>query len=653
MRWTSVIFLFLYNGFIFTQNTNAKQNNRLQTLNSNSENLSDLHNLIYSYYQNEAYDTALMFNEKYIQLASKLNVDSEMVKALLIKGRIYNAKGDYSEAMRWMFSALSIAEKLKVKIFICDIYQAIANVFLYQKNYEKAKGYYLLALTLFKEIKDYEGIDRCLSNLGVIGSQQNKPEEALKYYREALYYEAILKDSSSIAGTYVNIGAVYYNKSDFFNAKLWFEKAFNIYERIESKAEMAIVLSNLSAIYDEEKNHSTALEYATKALKIAQSVGNKSLIQSVAEGLAGTYERMGNFKEAYYNFRLSQTYGDSIYSEELSLQNTEMQTKYESEKKEVAIKLLNKEKESQRFIIYAVSIAVILVSLLAILIFFGYRKIRLNNLLLNQKNEIIREKNQIVEQQNKDIKDSIQYAERIQKAILPPDKLWFSILPESFVFYLPKDILSGDFYWTEETDEHIFVAAADCTGHGVPGALMSVINYNLLNKAVLEKNLYKPGEILDKVNEWLNNALHQTYLESNVRDGMDITLLSIHKQSGKVLFSGANNQIYFVKKGEIHEVRGDSFPVGHYMEEKYNHFTTTELNINRGDTIYLFSDGIADQFGGPKGKKFKYRQLKEKLLSYSGLSFKEQKKLIRSDFLDWKGEQEQIDDILVIGIQLI
>jgi serine phosphatase RsbU (regulator of sigma subunit) len=180
--------------------------------------------------------------------------------------------------------------------------------------------------------------------------------------------------------------------------------------------------------------------------------------------------------------------------------------------------------------------------------------------------------------------------------------MWFSIFPKSFVLYKPKDILSGDFYWTEETENWKFVAAADCTGHGVPGALMSIVNFNLLNKAVLEKNLTMPGEILDSVNQQLTLALHQTYKESTVKDGMDISLLSINKKTNEIYFSGANNPIYILGPNKEIEMKADKFPVGAFVGETIRSFTSHKLELEIGDRIFLFSDGFADQFGGSKGK---------------------------------------------------
>jgi serine phosphatase RsbU (regulator of sigma subunit) len=196
-----------------------------------------------------------------------------------------------------------------------------------------------------------------------------------------------------------------------------------------------------------------------------------------------------------------------------------------------------------------------------------------------------------------------------------------------------------------------FVAAADCTGHGVPGALISIVNYNLLNKAVLEQDLNDPADILNYVNSQLTIALHQTFNESSVRDGMDISLCVINKNTLQVEYAGANNPIYIFKENELLQLNADKFPVGAFVEEQIQSFNKQSIQLQNGDSLYLFSDGFADQFGGPKGKKFKYQQLKKLLAENQSKSMSEQREILSSSLIEWQGKLEQVDDVLVIGIR--
>jgi ligand-binding sensor domain-containing protein/serine phosphatase RsbU (regulator of sigma subunit) len=289
--------------------------------------------------------------------------------------------------------------------------------------------------------------------------------------------------------------------------------------------------------------------------------------------------------------------------------------------------------------------------------FWFYVNLREKNLkrdrkILEQKvnertNELHVEKEKLAEA-NKDIKDSINYASRIQSAILPPEKMWHSLFSESFVLYKPKDIVAGDFYFLENVGDKIIVAAADCTGHGVPGAMVSVVCSNALSRAVKEFELSDPGKILDKVTQLVLETFEKS--ESAVNDGMDISLLVIDKKTNAISWAGANNPLWYIVRGEMKEIKADKQPIGKF--ENLKPFTTHKLNAESGSVFYLFTDGYADQFGGPQGKKFKYKQLGETLLSVSEKKMSEQKIMLEQTFENWKGNIEQVDDVLLIGIRV-
>jgi len=268
---------------------------------------------------------------------------------------------------------------------------------------------------------------------------------------------------------------------------------------------------------------------------------------------------------------------------------------------------------------------------------------------ISKQKEVIEKQKQIVEEKNKDIVDSITYAKRLQDAILPPLSLIKHFLPESFVLYKPKDIVAGDFYWMEHAEDTILIAAADCTGHGVPGALVSVVCSNALNRAVKEFQLTDPGSILDKVRELVLETFEKS--ESNVQDGMDISLCFINTKTIEAQWSGAYNSLWYIRNGELKELAADKQPIG--KSDKPVPFNTHKLTLQKGDILYLFTDGYADQFGGPKGKKFKYKQLHKLLLANANKQLEEQKDILESTLEKWKGQLEQVDDILVIGIKVL
>jgi serine phosphatase RsbU (regulator of sigma subunit) len=262
----------------------------------------------------------------------------------------------------------------------------------------------------------------------------------------------------------------------------------------------------------------------------------------------------------------------------------------------------------------------------------------------------ILEQKEKIELKNKDIMDSINYALRIQQAILPDEKKWEKLLPDSFKIYLPKDVLAGDFYWLEENKDYIYVAAADCTGHGVPGAMVSVVCSSALTKAVLEDKLTNTNEILDRVREIVIEKMSSN--EGQLRDGMDICLVRINKNNRKeIQYSGANRPLYIIKaNGELEELSPDKQPIG-WMEET-SPFKAENKILDQGDMLYLTTDGFADQFGGPKQKKLKTKGMLELFINVHSLPLNEQKEKIHTYYSDWKGSGDQTDDVCVIGIKV-
>jgi serine phosphatase RsbU (regulator of sigma subunit) len=330
----------------------------------------------------------------------------------------------------------------------------------------------------------------------------------------------------------------------------------------------------------------------------------------------------------------------------------EVQTKYETEKKELQIASLSKDKElndtklkEQRTLIYSVSAGLVLLLSLCFFIFRGYREKKKANAELEEKNGMIEEK-------NKDITDSINYAKRIQRAILTSESYLKKHLPEHFVLNKPKDIVSGDFYWSYETpDKKMIVVVADCTGHGVPGAFMSLIGASKLNEIVIERKITNPDRILNQLREEVINAMNPEDADEISMDGMDVSICCFEPEQMKMQYAGANNPVYLVRAEDLIVLKPDKFPVGKYSGDIMP-FTNNSISVSKGDVVYLFSDGYADQFGGVDGKKFKYKHLQNLLKSLYSVSMEEQKKILDLTIEQWKGKMEQVDDILIIGIRL-
>lgn len=352
----------------------------------------------------------------------------------------------------------------------------------------------------------------------------------------------------------------------------------------------------------------------------------------------------------------------------VAAQLAELAMKFENEKKEKQISILQKDRQlheermkakdlalsqKEKILLYFVVASAVFLLLVVMVIRANMLRRKANLLLQQQKDEISRQKSalevqkQLVEEKQNEILDSIRYAKRLQQAILPPAEFLDRHIPENFILYLPKDVVAGDFYWAETRNGLFYFAVADSTGHGVPGAMVSVVCSNALNRAVKEFGRTEPGQILDKTRE----LILETFEKSNsaVNDGMDISLICLNRSRNELSWSGANNSLWYIEDGQLIEIVADKQPVG----RSYNSspFSTHRIGIQPGTVLYLITDGFADQFGGPKGKKFKYRQLQEILVAIHRKPPEEQLELLKEQFSKWRGSLEQVDDVTIAGIR--
>lgn len=321
----------------------------------------------------------------------------------------------------------------------------------------------------------------------------------------------------------------------------------------------------------------------------------------------------------------------------------ELETIYKTDQKEQENAILTKEKEKREIVIYATFAGFILAITLAAVIFRGYRQKQSANIVLAaQKSEI--------EKQSKQILDSIRYAKNIQDAILLPDLEIKKLLRESFVFFKPKGIVSGDFYWFSKRDNTVCFAAVDCTGHGVPGAFMSMIGNTLLNDIVNDKQITTPSEVLKLLQDGVVDSLQQGAEKGGATDGMDIAFCTLNLGTMELQFAGAHNPLYVIKGGELQEIKGSKLFIGdkRFGEE----FTNHKIQLEKGDTLYVFSDGFADQMGGPDDKKFYYDPFQQLLTDLHQKPIDEQKADLEQVITEWMGDRQQMDDMLIIGVRV-
>ena len=417
-----------------------------------------------------------------------------------------------------------------------------------------------------------------------------------------------------------------------------------------------VYLFYLAEYYENKKDYRKVIQFIEPFERNPTAAQNIKYRQKACQYLSRAYAGLNDYRNAYTYQAEYEAIKDSLNSSERSLNLVKSTLKYDYqqsalqdsvnsavaiEKKERLVKEEKAKNDSKQRTIYFISFGLLLVLALSI---WAIR----NGLQVKKANKIIQSQKEKVEEKNRDITDSINYASRIQNAILPPTGSFKKHLPDSFILYLPKDIVAGDFYWMEKVENTVIFAAADCTGHGVPGAMVSVVCHGALNRAVREFNLVEPAKILDKVRELVIETFDKG--GEDVRDGMDIALCSLDVSNGELQYAGANNSLYYVQDGTLSEIKANKEPIGMY--DKKSPFTNHQLSLEKGDVIYLFSDGYADQFGGEKGKKFKYKTLKNLLLQNSTEAMETQESILNEEFVKWRGEIDQVDDVCVIGVRV-
>lgn len=633
--------------------------------NEDSAKVRTLNLLSKKYIRTSNYEPAMQCALKAEQLAVKIDRKKGMALAYNNIGTIYNNQGNYKKALNMHLKALKIMEEINDSTGIANSYVAVGIIYHYQQNYPKAMELYLKSLIIYEKIDDKTGIANFYNNAGIIYDYQSNYSKALDQYFKSLKIYKEIGDEDGIATAHNNIGYLFMKQGNDQKALYNFLKATEISEKNGNKRGSAVYYNNIGQVYTKQGKFEESFRYLNQALMLSIETQSKDDIKEVYSALSELYNKKGDFKKAFEYHKLYSEIKDSLLNEQSGKQIAEMDAKYDSEKKEKDIELLTKDKalqqadiNKQKFIRNGFIAGLLLALFLTIILYNRFViKQKLNTILKNINKELI-QKNALIEKQKEKIIDSITYAQLIQQSILIEESEIQKHLPDSAIYYQSKDIVSGDFYWFSKIDNKIIIAAIDCTGHGVPGAFMSMIGNTLLNQIVNEKHITTPSEILRLLNIGIYEALHQEKEETLSRDGMDIALCCIDHDNNQLEYAGAQNPLYVVSGNELVVVKADRQTIGGggMISKKENplkrNYTNHVIPIKKGLTIYLFSDGYMDQFRGSDRKKFGIQKFKELIVENQHLNMQKQKELFAVTHEEWKGKAQQIDDILIIGIRL-
>jgi serine phosphatase RsbU (regulator of sigma subunit) len=564
-------------------------------------------------------------------------------------GYFYRQKNAFNKAQAMEFYTFKLAEKIRDEDLIAQCRYNLGMSYYSQEEYHKALDFLLKSLPVFRKNKDEEYLIPCLISIGVIYQDMKNYNHSIYYYRKAIAECLNTKKYTYLGMGYTNLAVNYTHLKQYDSAVVNSAKGMEHIMQQSDSSNLAWAFNVKANIMYELHHGDSGTHYSLKSMEISKNLNQLHEQKTSAEKLFYHYRAKHDYEKALNYYLQFHHISDSIINDENRLLLARNEIEYEFIKKEEKL-LLESQKTTLQFTEERKRDYIIIFSVIAILavsLFFGYMVFK-SLKLEKQARKIVLEQKEIIEEKQKEIIDSINYAKSLQEAILPPMTLWKSQLPESFILYKPKDIVAGDFYWMEKSHGLLFFAVADCTGHGVPGAMVSVVCSNALNRSVLEFKLTDPGEILDKTRELVISTFEKS--EKQVRDGMDISLCVLNSNNDLLQWAGANNPLCYIHNKVLTRISGNKQPVGEYGDELP--FTTHTIQLHRGDNLYLFSDGYADQFGGPKGKKFKYKQLEEVITGVSDLPMQEQATVIDQRFESWKGNLGQVDDVCIIGIRI-
>jgi serine phosphatase RsbU (regulator of sigma subunit)/Tfp pilus assembly protein PilF len=653
------------------------------------------------------YDKALEYYITSTETFTNSDDKSGLALSYTNTATVYQLQGNYQQALSQYLEALKIQEELDDKTQIAAIYNNIALIYKIQKNFESATNNFNKALKIYVQLEDNKNIAEIYVNIGTVfyenGDNDIKNyDSAIVFYNKSLELFSSLGLSSKIALLNYNLGDAYNKINKIEEAKTYLENSLKLYIELEEPTGIILSHSGLGENYFLRKDFKNAITELEQALVPANELG-AIYLRDINEYLSQSYYAIGQYKEAYESHVVFKQMHDSIFRSENERTLTQLTMQYEFDKKEKEQQIIHEaEIRQQKLVNIFTLFGLALVILLA---FFVYRSYRIkskanialqlkNEEIMQQKEEIQTQRDEIEEQkdeienqrdiavkqkeeiqfQKKEIEDSIHYAKRIQSAVLPArDMLVNTFIQDNFIVFKPRDIVSGDFYWATQKSEELIVAAADCTGHGVPGAFMSMLGVAYLNEIVNRGQKLLTNEILSQLRSHIIASLHQTGKELENKDGMDIALCIINNDKQTIQYSGAYNPMYLVRKkdkelpemdpdtyvifesdditNQLIEIKADRMPIGiHVKTEKQ--FKNHKFKIIKDDTIYLFSDGFADQFGGKDDRKYTYKQFKNMFLKVQNLNMIDQRYKILEELEIWQGTRKQLDDILILGIKI-
>jgi tetratricopeptide (TPR) repeat protein/serine phosphatase RsbU (regulator of sigma subunit) len=655
----------VFNTGVFAQIDSLQK--ELKKCKSDTSKVNILNELSY-YYMFEDVNNSKKYSINALELATKINFERGIMRSYGQLGNLFNTQNKFEEAIESYINGLRIAETRKDIQAQSSFTHNIGILYIKLEQNKKAEEFILQSIEFDKKTGDQKSIAVAYNTLGSIFYRLADFDKAQVYFNEALKYVNKSNPDLEDAPIFLNIGVMYKRQGRLQLAKDFFQRASEVYLNFGSTINAGKAFYYIAEMEFEFKHFDKAIIYYEKTLKLIPDLHLKTVfdfdVKRVFVGLAESYLQKKDFKNAalsyqklIQNFDLAEVEKDSIRSDQSNKAFFEMAAKYETEKKDAALRESKLETERQKeenakknVILYSLTGGGLLLVLTLFFVLRSYRISRAQTRKIKiQKTQIEKQRDEIAHI-NKEVTASIEYAKNIQNSILPDLTLFNNAFKNYFVLWLPRDIVSGDFYWFHEENGYIFIAAADCTGHGVPGAFVSVSCVNILNQVVIDEKVNNTSGILARVHQHVCDIFRKKDSELKSNDGMDISICRIDKKNMEIQFSGAMNSLVKICNGDVDEIKGDRSAIGGRTPYNFN-FSHKLIKYSSEDVFYMFSDGFKDQFGGPHGKKYLNSRFLQLLLKINTFPLSEQKEMLQNELINWCANDPRIDDVLVLGFK--
>ncbi len=662
----------------------------IKTTPSDTIKVKVLNDLSWIYKELGHYDQALQTAQRAKEKGQRAGFEKGEAASFIYIGIIYDLQGHYDQALEYYHKAFEFYKQAENRTGMSSCYINIGLIHKNQRHYERALEFYHKALELYKQLGDRKGMASCYNNIGQIHKTQDYYNRALEFYRKSLNIKKQIGYRAGMANSFYNIGDLYitlYKKDTLTaesrqfkreiqqyhpyalldSARYYQQKALQLAKKIGRQSTITNASMGLANILQQKEEYEEALPYYHKATRIANSTGARPRLYEAYKRLSECYKELDQYQKAYEYHVKYAAIQDSVHSVESKKKIAQMEQQYKAEKRKRKIAEQEAELQKQRLWLYSTGGGLFIILLFSGILYNRFRVIR-------RQKRVIETAHHTLEQKNREITASINYAKRIQEALLGKEEHETSKLPPHFVLLLPQATVSGDFYWGVKKEGHWYIAAADCTGHGVPGGFLTMLGTAFLNEITSRPEQVAPATILNELRERFIKELGEEEKEADtgmrMRDGMDISLLRLNLKTNEAQWAGANNPLYVIrhknkasidkkeiktlqkKDEQLYDIPPDKQPISYTQDPQP--FTNHKLKLQKDDSLYMFSDGYPDQFGGPRGKKFKKKRFKRTLLDLQAKNMKEQKEQLDKTIKEWmaQNDEEQIDDICVLGLKI-